>query len=268
MKSLLKYSFMALVAASALLTGACTDEAEYTAAPAASADSTGVYFSLAANNIELSPSAEQVVNITAYRKDATKEQTVPVKLVRNDDKVFEAPATVTFAAGQPTATITLKLVNAQLGKTYSYELLLDTNDKGIYSQYYQSNNPITSGSVLIIDYQKIGEGLYTSGCLAKLFNLTSPLKVEVYESKTPHWYKIPSLAEDGKDIVFKVDDNNNVTFSKQALLTVDGMGVGYLENSGMGTLKDNKITFNRAIFTVAGNQYGYYTEVLELPASN
>lgn len=259
MKSLLKYSFMALVAASALLTGACTDEAEYTAVPAASADSTGVYFSLAANNIELSPSAEQVVNITAYRKDATKEQTVPVKLVRNDDKVFEAPATVTFEAGQPTATITLKLVNAQLGKTYNYELLLDANDKGIYSQYYQSNNPITSGSVLIIDYQKIGQATLAS-------TIIGDNKVDIYESKTPHWYKAIALyGEEGKDVVFKVNSDNSVTIPKQPAFTHSTYGTAYVEGSGV--LEDGKITYTVNLSVSAGS-FGNFKEVLELPASN
>lgn len=257
MKALFKYSFMALVAASALLTGACTDEVEYTAAPTAAADSTGVYFPTAAVNAELSPSQDKVVNITVKRTDVSKEQTVNVKVVRNDDNVFEVPSTVTFAAGQPTATLAVKCPDAQTGVTYNYEILLDTNDKGTYSQY---TNQIASGSVLVIDYQNIGQGTFTSQAMGDSYN------VDVYESKTPHWYKAIALyGEEGKDVIFKVNDDNTVTVDKQPAFTHSQYGTAYV--AGKGVLKDGKITVSLEL-TVSAGSFGYYTEVLALPSGN
>ena len=252
MKNFFNYS-VALAALLMLTMNACTEDCEYSPAPIPNNNDIVVSFSSDAdNNMEVAPTDAKEMTIEVSRENTDSEVSVPLKVMRNDENIFQIPGSVTFAAGKKTATVKITFPEIKEGVVYKFEILLDNGN--IYSDNAVTN---TMGSVQCVQWNQLGKGTVASQIYEEQY------AVMVYKAGHAKWYKIYSMYEDGKDIVFKVDDANKVTVEKQAALTHNTYGVASIE--GSGNLKDGVITVNVEL-TVSAGSFGFYQEALKLPA--
>lgn len=145
MKLFNKYMLVALLGGIALTS--CSDDDDYTAGPSVDPDCQGAYFS--ANNTydyELDPEASTSFTLTVERTNTANAATINIEVLANSENVFEIPESVSFDAGQSTATITLSFPNAEIGTSYGYELKLE---EGSYNPY-ADQTAYVSGEVLRI----------------------------------------------------------------------------------------------------------------------
>lgn len=101
----------------------------------------------------------------------------------------------------------------------------------------------------------IGEGTYNSTMFKK------QVKVQVYKAAHADWYKLPSLFEEGKNMVIKMD-GANATVEQQNVATDTRYGDVYA--TGGGTLENGVITLTLQ-YTCSAGSFGSYTETLQLP---
>jgi hypothetical protein len=113
----------------------------------------------------------------------------------------------------------------------------------------------TTVSFMGIEWNAIGEGTYNSTMFKK------QVKVQVYKAAHADWYKLPSLFEEGKNMVIKMD-GANATVEQQNVATDTRYGDVYA--TGGGTLENGVITLTLQ-YTCSAGSFGSYTETLQLP---
>lgn len=148
MKTINKYLFLAM-AGSMLTFAACSDDIERDPSPIVDPDCQGAYF--AADNTyeyELDPESPMSFTLTVGRANTESAATIGIEVLANSENVFEIPESVSFEAGQSTATITLNFPNAEIGTSYNYELKLE---EGSYNPY-SDQTAYVSGEVLRIKW--------------------------------------------------------------------------------------------------------------------
>lgn len=105
-------------------------------------------------------------------------------------------------------------------------------------------------------WNSIGVGYYTSA----MFGVTD-MPVEVYKGDPKEWYKLPSIFEDGKDLVIKVN-GANLTVEKQDVYTHPTYGSVFAEGNGK-VVDDQFIMVLK--YTAAAGSFGEKDETLILP---
>jgi hypothetical protein len=137
MKNFFNYS-VALAALLMLTMNACTEDCEYSPAPIPNNNDIVVSFSSDAdNNMEVAPTDAKEMTIEVSRENTDSEVSVPLKVMRNDENIFQIPGSVTFAAGKKTATVKITFPEIKEGVVYKFEILLDNGN--IYSDNDQYN---------------------------------------------------------------------------------------------------------------------------------
>lgn len=121
-----------------------------------------------------------------------------------------------------------------------------------------NGNTRTSSSVnfMGIEWSLIGEGYYT----APMFGVTD-MPVQVYKAGHAEWYKMPSIFEDGKDMVIKVN-GASATVDQQDVFTEPTYGSVYV--AGSGVVENGVITLTLQ-YTCSAGSFGTFNDVLKLP---
>lgn len=116
---------------------ACTEEVEYT--PASPESANGVYFSSTSQASVALKSDAKTFDVQICRTDTAAEQTVQIA-VETDDTVgaLQIPETVTFAAGQSTANLTINYDFEKMGYNNQFAIQL-TIDPAVASTVGLSN---------------------------------------------------------------------------------------------------------------------------------
>ncbi len=153
-----KYFYLPLLIA-CLAFVACDDDDDYKKGKETAADCPALTFG--ADNVfseEMEPTEPTSYDITVYRENATDAASYSIIVLTNTDDAFVVPETVTFAAGQTEATITITFDDTEIGKEYSLEISLADDDVDMYSENaYQT----FSFSVTRVKWNALGMCTYT-----------------------------------------------------------------------------------------------------------
>lgn len=108
--------------------------------------------------------------------------TVDVTVINNEENIFVCPSTVSFAAGEKTAKLTVETPSAAEGITYNLQLALSGNDVSNYSSGYHE----ISVNFAILKWESIGTGYYLDGTVANFFGVdpSVPMAVEIEKTTT------------------------------------------------------------------------------------
>ena len=150
MKYYCNLAYMLAVAILSLGFAACSDDDDYKPAPSVPEDCMQVYFSeLNESEYEIAPEdlTGTTIDLTVMRLQTAQAASVPVTAFQTGD-LFVVPASVEFAAGEDTATLSSTLNEAASG-----EFLLGTGDY-TYNSVFSGVDP---GLEL---YQKEGTTMY------------------------------------------------------------------------------------------------------------
>lgn len=239
--------------------GACTDECDYTPAQQVSPDCVKASFVTDGGFQELNTDAPKSITVTVTRENTGGDATVPLNVLQNDGGVFQIPESVTFAAGQATATFDIAFPDAEIGLEYTYSIALDADAVDPYSQNTIASN---TGTIQIIQWDLLGTGTLTCTLLG------GTATCNVYKASHAAWYKAEAPVEEGMDILFVVNDDNSVTVSDQPIFTDANYGTVYVNNTANGGIysaEDNIIQAALYYYCSAG-YFGTFVETLTLPA--
>ena len=108
--------------------------------------------------------------------------TVDVTVINNEENIFICPSTVSFAAGEKTAKLTVEAPSAAEGITYNLQLALSGNDVSNYSSGYHE----ISVNFAILKWESIGTGYYLDGTVSNFFKVdpSVPMAVEIEKTTT------------------------------------------------------------------------------------
>lgn len=205
----------------------------------------------------------QSFNIVIGRSHAKDAVTVALSSTLPEDIVV--PSSVSFAAGESEATLSLDLSKISVGKTYSGKISFA--DESSYDKNY-SIKEITVKIAKAYTWEKYGTCLYTDDVITAFYtveNLTYEVEVEkavgfeVYKVLEPYGanypYNEPGDWKPGATWVFNCTDPDAVTFDKTALGIDWGPGVINIEAMAKGRIDGKVITFPTGAFKVTMGKY-------------
>lgn len=230
----------------------------------------GVTFTLATQSVSFPATGYEGFDIEILRSKADAELTVNVNgalLDSNSEQValpaeISVPSTVTFKAGEYKTNLHVTVGDIVSGQNYRVMVSLDL------TQATANVDNISSKVITIFrdyTYSLMGQGTFQSEAMADEGEDYGEWSVEVYKADQISWYKAIAPYEEGKDVVFKVNNANEVTVEAQPVWTDSQYGAVYM--AGSGTLENGVITV-KAEFTLpeAGLAFsGTYKETLILP---
>lgn len=207
MKNMFKYTFATLLSFLALT--ACTDQYEYD--PASATDQGGnITISADETSYVYVPGEDQEITLTITRVDDSEAQTVTLI---SDNEKFDVPATVSFAAGEKSKTITF-LSSLSAGESEKVNITLAEEDAFIYGK-----NSVTI-SVSVYRAFKV--------TIAEDYWFEDSWDAVVYELGDGN-YVIPNAFDNGFDWKFSIDFSTGaVKIPSQYIADYTGYDYGYM----------------------------------------
>lgn len=251
MNKLKQYGLMALAATCVWILGACTEECEdYQGAQPIDTNCIRASFITSDEFTEFSPTEEKVLPVVLTRQNTNAEATVKLNVIQNDGNKFQVPESVTFAAGEDSKVFNITFSDCEIGTIYTYTVGLEEADVDSYNQQTLAT---TTGSVQIVQWNLLGEGNLYTGLFGKQFSCN------VYQASHAQWYKAEGPLEEGKNMVFKVNEDNSVDVEDQAIYTHPSYGTIYVTNlppyGGGGTYDPESNTITSTGYYHVGNLY-------------
>ena len=161
MKYYCNLAYMLAVAILSLGFAACSDDDDYKPAPSVPEDCMQVYFS-GRNESEYERAPEErtgtTIDLTVVRLQTAQAASVPVTAFQTGD-LFVVPASVEFAAGEDTATLSITLNEAASGE-FSLRLAIEDEQ---YADPYKvvEGSPLFGINVEVVKWNLLGTGDYT-----------------------------------------------------------------------------------------------------------
>ena len=296
MKNIFKYVYSLLAGALVLTAVSCSDEYEYEGRGTWDADKdyADIYFNITDSVIELDPADPTSITVTVKRKNAAGALSVPFKVTKNTDDVFEV-GNAEFAEGAEETTLTINFPQAAVGTTYNLQIMLD--DPALVSKYSSAatyNLTLTrvkwndAGFYYDEDGNKVeGYAMYTDDVLTTFYgvgNQTFPTRVQERDDM-PGYFRLintyganypwndPGDWDESKDYYIFIDatDPEKVYIPKLCNLGVNwgygfmyvysmvGLGIerekpDYIEGN-YGTYANGKITFPKNALLMGMENY-------------
>lgn len=217
MNKFFKYTFIALLGVLTLGLSSCTDEYEYT--PASKTELGGNAFLVSEGSTAKSflPEAVQSFTFKVSRIDSTEAQTVGLS---SSNEKFTVPATVSFAAGQGTAEVK---VNFDIAAGTSEKTRIAITDA---EKYYYAATVLDYTITRYLAYN----GTYVSNGLLRFEIQTPCYKIGAGQ------FMVPADPENGYeyDIVFSIDEKNNVIVAPQPAWNHPTYGAVYVMGNAEG----------------------------------
>lgn len=166
----------------ALITASCDPDAESYIPGELEDGNQGICFmGNYTQTVEVEPGTTSF-DLTLTRALSDAAGTVDVVVINNEKDVFVCPSTVSFAAGEKTAKLTIKTSSAAEGITYNLQLGLSGDNISKYSSGYHE----ISVNFAILKWESIGIGYYLDGTVSNFFGVDAsvPLAVEIEKTKT------------------------------------------------------------------------------------
>lgn len=178
------------------------DVPERAASPVASDASIKAYFpNTNKSTYEVGP-LENEITIKLFRVKSDAKATVALNFV-DKNKLFTAPQTVTFEAGDAEALVTIGFAKLELFKSYNIELSVGME----FTNPYVVNNEGTTN--FVINLQQSDWSDYSTGVYASEFFETEWDQIMQY-SKILEMYRFRNLWVEGVDYTFKWDGSDKI----------------------------------------------------------
>lgn len=212
--------YIAFFILTAALFGGCSEfEDTVVPSPTVSKDNPAVRF--AADNetiFELDPAVSLSFSLTVLRDNPTGTLEVPVTVVNNPENSFNVPGTVSFAAGESAATLTIAMnASAQTGVTLPFEIKFGD----AYTNPYKTEYPVYNGEVSIIKWNNLGTvQFYDSFSFYSVAEVTLEQRDDI-----PSIYRISNPYSDGILLDAEWDGWLGGSTQNKILYTVDGDNV-------------------------------------------
>lgn len=191
------------------------------------------------------------INLSATLVVGDKEQELPASIT--------VPSSVSFAAGEFKTNIHVTVGDITPGQNYKVKISLPEEMVTIDQ---------TSDKVITVyrDYtfSSLGTGTFKSAAMAEEGEDFTTWEVEVQKADQISWYKAMNLYEKGYNIVFEVNEANEVTVESQPAWKHASYGEVFV--SGKGALEDGVITVKLSHDVPNVGGFGEFKEILYLPA--
>ncbi len=182
MKLFSKYMFIALMSILAL--ASCSDDDKYVAGPQDAANKVGVYFPTTdGGGNEVDPADPTEFTVKVARLNTSGAASVPLTVVKNDNDVYQVPATADFADGEAETTVKVTFPNAEVGVTNTLTLEVPEEYVSLYKENAEKVSFTTSYTR--VKWESIGVGYWIDGNINSIFGVNSlPLAVEIEKTKS------------------------------------------------------------------------------------
>ena len=165
MKNLFKYTFVALAGLMGMVFSACTND--YTYDPATVSGSQ-VYFSDQLPTIQEISTKASSFEVEVLRVDTKDAISVPLTVTKPDNSIFTIPSSVSFAAGQASAKISIGYDPANVEYGNYEDITLSIADANLATIYGLSSYSFKAGATAWVDY---GTALYREDLMTAIFNV-------------------------------------------------------------------------------------------------
>ena len=255
------------VLAATLTLASCSDDMDYTPAPKETGPA--VYFSSDAEDvIEIAVDATSVT-VPVYRMSGDEQLTVAVDHTQPAGNLFTVPASVTFAAGETKAEMTISFDFAKIEPDAQYVITLAISDTDATTQYGAES--YTFAICYPAPYKSIGVCTFTDNILAGYYNFniaTWQCEIEenevtaglfrlknVFTSTCPYWN--PSQFAGWPDVYLYIDatDPTKVLIPEQELGIDLGDGMFSIKTAAYGSYKDGIISWPAKGLAVSETEY-------------
>ncbi len=230
MKIVFKISaYLAAVGLLMLAVTACSEKDEWAPGQKPDANSPGVYFDrntpgVAEMDVDAQMNLIQDYLVITLGRDPLKSGqalTVPIKKILAAPNLT-VPDAVTFAAGEETAEMQVRISNFEIGNPYQLALEIDEKFTNPYLSYAGgTNGGSTRLDLKVVVVAALGKVTFTPGDYSGGKPDFVPFKQKIYISG-PNQYTIRNFLFNnaGYDFVFTVDNDNNI---------IPDPGSGYFE---------------------------------------
>lgn len=192
------------------------------------------------------------INLSATWVVGNEEQALPASIT--------VPSSVSFAAGEFKTKIHVTVGDITPGQNYKVKISLPVEMATVDQ---------TSDKVITIyrdhTFSLLGTGTFKSAAMAEEEEDFATWEVEVQKADQTTWYKAMDLYEEGYNIVFKVNEANEVTVESQPAWKHASYGEIFV--SGKGSLENGVITVKLAHDVPNVGSFGEFKEILYLPAN-
>ncbi|MDE6011571.1 MAG: hypothetical protein K2G91_02400 [Prevotella sp.] len=175
------YSKIIMMLTAVLVFTACSDDDDFAAGEQEKAGVQSAYFNQNAylRSIEVEPEAASF-DITVSRWNTESAATVGITVVNNEENVFDVPASVSFAAGQADAVLTVTAPRAAEGVNYGLTLGIAEEDRSIYGQGFRE----IAVDFAILTWEDLGTGYFLDGTVSTYFGVNPSVPMAVNVKKT------------------------------------------------------------------------------------
>lgn len=225
----------------------------------------GVTFATGTRLVSFPSTGYEGFDIEILRAKSSEAATInlsAVLIVGNEEQALPGtitvPSSVSFAAGEFKTNLHVTVGDITPGINYKVKVTLPAETATV--------DQISAKVVTIYrDYtfSPVGTGTFKSAAMAEEGEDFATWEVEVQKADQITWYKAINLYEEGYNIVFKVNDANEVTVESQPAWKHASYGEIYV--SGKGTLEEGVITVKLAHEVPDVGSFGEYKEILYLP---
>lgn len=205
-----KYFLMAGLAVMSLVATSCSDKDEYT--PGKEAGSNNVVFINESNQTLALTATEFTVEL--QRTNTSGDLTVPLEILQCSS-VLSCPASVTFASGSATATLTVG-VSGDAVPYDEYTLRVRIPEDYTNSYLIQEGTPQLNLTVMKEDYKPYATADFTSWLLG------GPWEVSIEYSEYLDMYRIKGLFVEGYDYFYKLGAKADDGSIPMTMCTADG----------------------------------------------
>lgn len=210
------------------LAAACSDEfPEREASPAGNENSMQVYFPVTANKVyrELEI-AENTVTVYLSREKADEAAEISLTVLRNDENIFDIPATVSFAQGETDIEVDIPISGEEIATEYTFEIKIEGD---AYVNPYKTIDGVAHLRTTIV---KLQWELFASGTFTSTI-FESSRSQTLHKAFGTNKYRFFDLYMPEYNFNFEWEDGEkNITISPTDLKLTSGTNIYYGHNTG------------------------------------
>ena len=159
------------------------------------------------------------ISIPLTRAITTGDYRATVSKVEGDEQMMLYSEAVIFQNGQNSATASLWVKDMEKGKTYTCKLRLSDADAATGGQITTMVVTVTRSTA---DWVNLGTCVYELGMLGESYYMT------VQRDGTSNKYRMQNFIYEGYNIVFTIDDSNQVYIESQPCFEYNPYGTVYM----------------------------------------
>lgn len=254
---------------------ACSDDDDFAAGEQEKSGVQSAYFNQNAylRSVEVEPGATSF-DITVSRWNTANAATVGITVVNNEENVFDVPASVSFAAGEADAVLTITAPRAEEGVNYGLTIGIAEEDRSIYGQGFRE----VAVDFAVLKWESLGTGYFLDGTVSTFFGVDPSVPMAVTVEKTtaatgerfrfasPFAYVATALDEAGIGYNGYPYNEPGDCDEQEHMIVIDIMSKGpVMRTTELG------MDWGYGMFKVSARQYGIYDKgqgIIAFPAGS